>query len=304
MIKKTLIIGSGSIAKKHRKVLHEINKNIKLLLVPTRKFNKYKPKDFNRLINFNADYILICSPSTYHYKHFQLIEKYFKKKTVLIEKPLFSSYRKLKRTFKNKYFIGYNLRFHPIIKFVKNYIKGKKIYFVRVNCSSYLPDWRKEKNYSNTVTSNKNLGGGVLLELSHEIDYLLWIFKKIKIVNVINKKASDLKINTDDILSLNAMTFDKTLINLTINFFSRIQNREIFIDGKNFSLHANILKNSISLIEGKKKKNFKFNRFTMQKTYKYENLNILNQNFKDVCTIKEGINLLKLISTIKKKNEN
>ncbi len=133
---------------------------------------------------------------------------------------------------------------------------------------------------------------------------MLWIFKKIKIVNVINKKASDLKINTDDILSLNAMTFDKTLINLTINFFSRIQNREIFIDGKNFSLHANILKNSISLIEGKKKKNFKFNRFTMQKTYKYENLNILNQNFKDVCTIKEGINLLKLISTIKKKNEN
>ena len=102
MIKKTLIIGSGSIAKKHKKVLHEINKNIKLLLVPTRKFNKYKPKDFNRLINFNADYILICSPSTYHYKHFQLIEKYFKKKTVLIEKPLFSSYRKLKRTFKNK----------------------------------------------------------------------------------------------------------------------------------------------------------------------------------------------------------
>ena len=43
----------------------------------------------------------------------------------------------------------------------------------------------KEKNYSNTVTSNKNLGGGVLLELSHEIDYLLWIFKKIKIVLLI-----------------------------------------------------------------------------------------------------------------------
>ena len=46
----------------------------------------------------------------------------------------------------------------------------------------------------------------------------------------------------------------KTIINLTINFFSRIPNREIFIDGKNFSVHANILNNSINLIERKKKK--------------------------------------------------
>ena len=304
MIKRILIIGSGSIAKKHQKVLNNISNNIKLLIIPTRKINQYKQKDFNGLINFDPEYILVCSPSTYHYKHFQLIEKFFKRKTVLIEKPLFSNYRKLKNKFKNQYFIGYNLRFHPIIKFVKNYIKGKKIYFAKVYCSSYLPNWRKEKNYSNTVTSNKNLGGGVLLELSHELDYLLWIFKKIKILNVVNKKVSDLKINTDDILSLNGMAVGKTLINLTINFFSRIQNREIFIDGKNFSLHANILKNSITLIEGKKKKNLKFKKFNMQKTYTNENLSIINRNFRDICTIKEGIDLLKLISKIKKKNEN
>ena len=100
----------------------------------------------------------------------------------------------------------------------------------------------------------KKLGGGVLFELSHEIDYLLWIFKKIKILKSFNKKISNLKIDVDDILILNGITPKKTIINLTINFFSRIPNREIFIDGKNFSVHANILNNSINLIERKKKK--------------------------------------------------
>ena len=60
---------------------------------------------------------------------------------------------------------------------------------------------------------------GVLLELSHEIDYLLWIFKKIKINYSLNTKVSKLQINTDDILILNCITPKKTIINLTINFF-------------------------------------------------------------------------------------
>ena len=65
----------------------------------------------------------------------------------------------------------------------------------------------------------KKFGGGVLLELSHEIDYLLWIFKKIKINYSLNRKVSKLQINTDDILILNCITPKKTIINLTINFF-------------------------------------------------------------------------------------
>ena len=141
-----------------------------------------------------------------------------------------------------------------MIRYLKNYLKGKKVHFIDVNCSSYLPNWRKGTNYSGSVSSLKKLGGGVLLELSHEIDYLLWFFKKVKILNVFNKKISNLKINTDDILLLNGYIKKKTIVTLSINFFSRINRREIFVDGKNFSLKANILNNTISILEGEKKK--------------------------------------------------
>ena len=257
MIKKILIIGSGSIAQKHLKILKNLKKNLNYFLISSRKLTNLKKKSHTAIINFNPDYILVCSPSSYHYRHLNFVEENFKKKVILIEKPIFTKFEKLNKKLKNKYFVGYNLRFHPIIKFLKKYLKSKKIYFVRVNCSSYLPNWRK-KNYTKSVSSQKKLGGGVSLELSHEIDYLLWIFKKIKILKAFNKKISNLKIDTDDILILNGVTPKKTIINLTINFFSRIPNREIFIDGHNFSIHANILNNKINIIEDTKKKNYKF----------------------------------------------
>ena len=129
---------------------------------------------------------------------------------------------------------------------------------------------------------------------------MLWIFKKIKINYSLNRKVSKLQINTDDILILNCITPKKTIINLTINFFSRIPNREIYIDGKNFSIHANILNNSITLIEQKKTRIIKFKNFSMNETFKLENLSILNDDLKDICTLKEGNKLINLISKIKK----
>ncbi len=302
MIKKILIIGSGSIAKRHLKNLKKIRKNFNYFLISSRTLINLKKRNYTKIINFNPDYILICSPSPYHYRHLKFVEKNFNKKMILIEKPIFTKFEKLNKKLKNKYFVGYNLRFHPVIRFLKKYLKGKKCYFVRVNCSSYLPNWRK-KNYIKSVSSQKKLGGGVLFELSHEIDYLLWIFKKIKILKSFNKKISNLKIDVDDILILNGITPKKTIINLTINFFSRIPNREIFIDGKNFSVHANILNNSINLIERRKKKIIRFKKFSMNETYKLENLRILQNNTKDICTLKEGNNIINLISKIKK-NEN
>ena len=81
-----------------------------------------------------------------------------------------------------------------------NKIKNKKIYFVNAECSSYLPSWRKNVNYENSSSASKEKGGGVLLDLSHELDYLNSIFGISKIHSVFNKKISGLKINTDDIL--------------------------------------------------------------------------------------------------------
>jgi CMP-N,N'-diacetyllegionaminic acid synthase len=82
---------------------------------------------------------------------------------------------------------------------------NEKILNINIFCGSNLPDWKKT-DYSKSYSASKKLGGGVLLDLSHEIDYLHWIFGDLNILYSYNKKISNLDIDCDDFLSLNAQT--------------------------------------------------------------------------------------------------
>ena len=145
MFKKILIIGKGSGSLNHLKALKKINIKAQIKHVSSRNFTKIFGKNYSKLLELNPDYFIICSPSTQHVKFIELIEKNFQNKIILVEKPLFNKEEKKFKFLKNKYFVGYNLRHHPALKYVKKYIKNKKIYFINNNCSTYLPNWRKKK---------------------------------------------------------------------------------------------------------------------------------------------------------------
>jgi CMP-N,N'-diacetyllegionaminic acid synthase len=294
MVKKVLIIGTGSVSLKHKSALTLISKKFVIVSVASRKFsNRYlseKKKDF--------DYIVICSPSTYHLQHLQIIEKNFINKKVLIEKPIFNKFYSFRKKLKNSYFVGYNLRFHPLIRYLKNFLIKKKIYSVYAISHSFLPDWRRI-DYKKSVSAKKKLGGGVLLELSHELDYLKWIFKDIEIFNVFNKKISNLKIDVDDILNISGMLSKKIYFNLNINFFSRLPSRKIKIDGNNFSLNVDLINNSVETFHGGKKLLKRFSNVKLINTYKDQHLEIIKNKIFNICSFREGLDLVQLIEKIK-----
>ena len=298
MSKSVLIVGSGDIAKKHRKSLRLISNKIKIKNISSRQFQTFLNANHKKLY-FN--FIIVCSPSSEHHRHINLIENNFKKIKVLIEKPLFNKFIKIKKKLNNHYFVGYNFRFHPIIQFLKKYLKKKKIFSINAICTSYLPNWRKRKDYKKSVSAQKKFGGGVLLELSHEIDYLDWILKNFKILNSYNKKISNLKINVDDVLNLTAEKSKKTFLNLNINFFSMSKRRKILIDGKNFSIDADLVKNEIKICEKEKIKTISYKKFNMIDSYKNQNNSLIKGKFKNLCNIHQGLKVLKIISKIKNK---
>jgi predicted dehydrogenase len=97
--------------------------------------------------------------------------------------------------------IGYNLRFLPTLQFFRSQLhNGKigKILSVRCEVGQYLPTWRPQQDYQDAVSAQKKLGGGVLLELSHEIDYLRWIFGEVTEVTAVVDKLSSLEIDVED----------------------------------------------------------------------------------------------------------
>ena len=139
-----------------------------------------------------------------------------------------------------------------------------------------------------------------MLELSHELDYIKWIFSKIKILFSFNNRISKLDIDTDDILSIIAEVGNKTFLNLNINFFSKIPNRTIKIDGHKFSLNADLIKNKIKIIEDKKIKIKKFSNFKIKDTYRLQCLEILQNKNLNISTLNQSLNLMKIVDTIKK----
>ena len=299
MKKKILIIGFGSIGIRHAKILSNFKEVNKIAIFTGQKQIKLKKTIFIKKLNiFNPDYIIICSETSNHYSDILKVEKNFKNKIVLVEKPLFERYRKIQIK-KNKYFLGYNLRFHPIIEYIKKRIKKNKIFSINIFCSSFLPFWRKNRNYANTYSGKKN-GGGVLLDLSHELDYLQWLFGNITKVNYLqSNKISKLKINVEDNFTLIGKI--KNLhFNLNVNFFSRSNQRLITLDAGEFSIKADLLKNTIYLFNKNKIKkiNFSINEdFTYAKQHKL----IINKDYKDLCRYKEGLELVKFVDKLKKK---
>jgi predicted dehydrogenase len=97
--------------------------------------------------------------------------------------------------------VGYNLRFSESLNYFRDEIHARtfgQVLGVRAETGQYLPDWRAGTDYRDSVSARASLGGGVLLELSHELDYLRWIFGPVQWASGWTGRTSSLEIDVDD----------------------------------------------------------------------------------------------------------
>ena len=299
-----LISGYGSIGRRHTSILSQIVKKKNITVLTRQKSLKYKTiNKMQESLKINPNYIVLCNPTTDHLKKILFIEKNFKNKTILVEKPLFHKPNNIQPK-KNKYFVGYNLRFNPVIELLKKKIKSKKIWSVNIFCGSYLPNWRKNIDYRKSSSAKRKFGGGVLLDLSHELDYVQWLFGKIKIENCKSTKLSNLEIDTDDFLNLNCKTKSVPSIQITLNYFSKIPKRHIYIDGKDISIHADLINNKVEFSSRGKRKIYNFKNFEKNFQYKKQHLAILKgKNSHQLCKYNDGKEIVNLIQKIRNKSK-
>jgi predicted dehydrogenase len=240
---------------------------------------------------------LICSRTSNHFKDLSAVEKNFKNKAVLVEKPLFEKIKKLKIK-NNNVFVGYNLRFNPILNYIKNYIKNKEVFNIRCTCQSYLPFWRKNIDYKRSNSAKKKYGGGALLELSHEIDYIQWMLNdnlKLKFSSL--RKISNLKIDTEDDVSIFGKV-KKTDVFINLNFHSLQSQRIISVSGKHFVLKGDLINHNVKIIYKNKHTIKKFNH-KINNSYLSQHFSILKNSYKNLCSYDQGMKLMTLIDKIR-----
>jgi predicted dehydrogenase len=163
----------------------------------------------DEVLAFSPEAAIIASPAVVHLEAALALAS--AGVHLLVEKPLSESAAGLGELIRRcqdhhvVLMVGYNLRFMPSLIRMRDLIRAGAIGAVlsaRAEVGQYLPDWRPRSDYRNGVTARAALGGGVLLELSHEIDYILWMLGLPARVTAVGGKFSDLEWDVEDLVEL------------------------------------------------------------------------------------------------------
>jgi len=247
----------------------------------------------------------VCTGSNEHFKYIKILLK--KKINIFVEKPLMNSTKKVNelkkicKNSKNKIYVGYNLLFSNSLNFLKNMkLHKEKINKVNIKSSSYLPYWRKNIDYKESVSADKNKGGGVLLELSHELNYLIWLFGRPIWTSAIVQKVSNLKLNVED-NALITFRFKRFTCNLELDFVSKQYERYCKIDTDKKTYLWDFKKNTIKRFNKNNKSKIIFQKkFDLNESYKKQLNYFLNSNYIQINKyIHYSIDTLKVIDAIK-----
>jgi predicted dehydrogenase len=255
-----LFFGIGSIGKKHAQILKK-NFSCKLISYRTNKgveknnLNIKEIYDLQLAFDLNPDIAFITNPTYLHAE--SALECAKRNIHLFIEKPISHNLKLVdvleKEILKRRLitYVSYNLRFHPVLEKIRAMIIQEKPFEFNVKCSSYLPDWRPKQDYTWSYSVKKNLGGGVTLDLSHEFDYITWLFGEIKEMKGYCDKVSDLDMNCEDILEAELICKNGVKGSIHLDCFSKKAERFIKLTYRDKEIKADLLKNSIKIITDK-----------------------------------------------------
>lgn len=300
MNKNVIVVGYGSIGKRHVKNLLSLGINPYVITAYPEKSDNIKfisSLDACR----ESQYGIICTPTSHHFSDFvRLIEK-TNCRNILIEKPLTASLKdaqeikKIADSHNVNVYIAYNMRFIKAFELIKQCIDihRKEFRLVKIHAGQYLPEWRIYKDYRKSYSAHRDSGGGVDLDLSHEIDYMLWLLGFPKnILFTLNTKISALDIDSPDYFK-GIYGYQGFLADVELDYIRKID-RQLLILGENTDiLRVDFIKKTMKIMDKDIDGN---DLFDFEKGYIDEFKEFLELSGRNkICSIIEAINVLRLL---------
>lgn len=209
---KFMIAGLGSIGRRHLRHLVALGQEDIFLYRSYKstlgedEFSQYPTEtDLDKALAHKPDAVIISNPTAFHLD--VAIPAAQAGCHILIEKPISNNLERIDE-FKSiieekqiQVLVGFQFRYHPGLKKIKeiltNEIIGRPISF-RVHWGEYLPDWHPWEDYRQGYSARKDLGGGVVLTLTHPLDYLNMIFGGVAEVSAFTGTLGDLELDVED----------------------------------------------------------------------------------------------------------
>lgn len=267
MLERLLIVGLGSIGSRHARIARMLMPQAEIAVL--RHSNCHNLPDgidhcytiLEEAIRFAPDAAVISNPATHHLEVALPLAQ--AGVHLLVEKPIAAGLEGVDELISTcqadnlVLMTAYNLRFLPSLQHFRELLEENvigRVLSVRAEAGQYLPSWRPEADYRDTVSAKKSLGGGVLLELSHEIDYLRWLFGDVQWVSATLHTQSDLEIDVEDTAHLTLGFVEnndsKPLIaSVNMDFVRHDSTRTCVVVGESGSLRWNGILGTVEHLE-------------------------------------------------------
>ncbi|MBS4096031.1 MAG: Gfo/Idh/MocA family oxidoreductase [Sulfuricella sp.] len=287
---KTLVVGYGSIGARHARLLSELGCRTAVVSQREVDFTVVYHNLAEALKTELPDYVVIANATTQHHETLLMVGQLGFSGIVLVEKPIFNRCLVVQSDAFRKVFVAYNLRFHPVIQRLKYLLIGEEILSVMAYVGQYLPDWRPATDYRASYSASTEQGGGVLRDLSHELDYLAWMLGGWERVSAIGGHFSPLEITSDDVFALMLVTPACPIVTLQLNYLDRSARRFVLINTAKHTFEADLIKGTIK-IDGD------IESYVIERDDSYRAMHeaILSGDTDTLCSLDEGLGALRLI---------
>jgi predicted dehydrogenase len=285
----SLVIGYGSIGMRHARLLTELGQHTAVVSSRDVEF----PLRFDTLqaalTAHKPDYVVVANATNLHYDTLTTLRREGYGGLVLVEKPLFDHYQDFE-TNADETLVAYNLRFHPVIQRLAQLLRSERILSVHAYAGQYLPDWRPAADYRESYSARVARGGGVLRDLSHELDYLGWMLGGWSRVSALGGRFSSLQITSDDIFTLLWSAPACPIVALQLNYLDRVGRRFIVVNTDQHTIEADLVAGTVQ-VDGEREC-FKTER---DDSYRAMHQAALMGDRTTLCSLAEGLSTMKLI---------
>lgn len=249
---RILVVGSGSIARRHIRNLRSLG--VEEIVVWTQRrpeqvgLQELAVDIVSQLPNDCPKYAIVANDTD---KHVAVAGALIERGAhVLVEKPLAAGLsreaiqlRELAETSGLIARVAYNLRFLGVFHEIEAVLAAGALgalTMVDIEAGQWLPDWRPGTDYRQSYSAHRERGGGVDLDLSHEVDYMCMLFGSPERSWVHKRNTGVLGIDAPDVFDAIYDFADGLRCTVHLDYLSKPVRRRMRVHGTEGSIECDL----------------------------------------------------------------
>lgn len=292
---RALVVGLGSIGRRHARVLDDLG--CEVAVVSRRSPSEGPHRMFGgvavAVAEHRPEYVVLARETARHAADVGELAATGFGGAVLVEKPLTATPAHLPLSSFSRVAVAYNLRFHPVLASLRSAMVGQDVATVTAHAGQHLSTWRPGTDYRQGYSADPAAGGGVLRDLSHELDYLQWLFGPPVRLAAAGGQSGMLEVASDDVWGVLLELERAPLVSLQLDYLDRVGQRRLVVTSRDHTWVADLVANRLQL-DGAE-----VPTVGEQDTYRAQHVAMLSDEGDDrLCSAADGAAVVRLVMSI------